>query len=141
MGKALATGLVILLANRGIAACRCKAPSAGDAYRKASAVVLAKARPAATPNAPTMLDVTQVWKVDLPKTIEVDGNDLDCPQEFDAGITYVLYLSSTPQGGWKTDGCAGNKPVDSPKLPARFGKIAQGDLVWLKKNGKAGKIL
>lgn len=135
-----------LLAPVPALACRCSMWNASRAYKPADAVVVAtvlKVEPGTSAQqVRAALQLENAWKLDLPARLSVESTDLDCPQDFRPGVKYLLYLYRSGDR-WTTRNCVGNKAFNDPALAAQpqFGRMAQQDVAWLGRKGRASKVL
>lgn len=138
----LAILLILFSIPSAVYACRCKMPTASNAYKNAAvvAVVVAESVQKLEEEKQTaVLRVSQVWKQDVPALINVSAGGKVCGYFFEENKEYIVYLSKNKAGEFSTQNCVGNKSVNQPQFPL-LTKLAKEDISWLKKNGKAGRI-
>lgn len=121
---------VFLVLTGTIAAfpCKCVPASLSKYYRRADAVVTAKVISVSTDSeqiTTAQLEISQVWKKDLPKQIEVMTGS-SCAYNFQVNEKHLLYLQSRSSGQFSTMKCQGNLPLDKSLKSQN----------WLKKYGK-----
>jgi hypothetical protein len=135
LAAALVVGEVLLL-SASAEACRCMEPSsASAAYQHAQAVVVGRVatitrHPDDVDGVEVTFKVAEAWKRDVPATIRVTTGTT-CAFSFAPGGSYLLFLQHVSGEVFTTARCMGNREAAN----------AKSFLLWLEKNGQAGKVL
>jgi hypothetical protein len=131
--KSILVLFVVLTAAFAAFPCSCVPASLKTYYKRADAVVTAKVISVSNSTEGEVtttaeLDVIDVWKLGLPKQIEVMTGS-SCAYDFQVGEKHLLYLQKTQADKFSTMQCQGNLSLNK----------AQKSLKWLKRYGKKSK--
>lgn len=132
VAEALVIGVATIFSGSA-AACRCREPSPGAAYKLADAVVtgLVESQLENGNEMITIIVVDRAWKRRVSRRIKVVSAK-PCGYSFRDGRQYVVFLADHSDVAFGTRRCRGNGPLD--------GSGANAAVRWLRAHAKSAEV-